>query len=189
MSETLKGETEMYVAFGKALATWAYVEWLHSELFGLIASGQAQNKPLQRAYWAIVSFDAKHKMVDAALREALSKHPSYLARWNNLSNRLHTKSKLRNRLAHAQLAEFHNEGVPNSLAMVTSIYASTKVGDDKKILLGNIQQMDESFDRLGEDLLDFQKTYFTEQMTDTGRSIPRYVYPTEQPGSRGSADG
>ncbi|MGX5830089.1 hypothetical protein [Mesorhizobium sp. 43Arga] len=41
MSETLSGETEMYVAFGKALAVWTYVEWLHSELFGLIASGKA----------------------------------------------------------------------------------------------------------------------------------------------------
>ncbi|MGX5830088.1 hypothetical protein [Mesorhizobium sp. 43Arga] len=74
-------------------------------------------------------------------------------------------------------------------ALVTSFFDHPKIDEDKRIMLRHIQQMDECFDRLEEDLLDFQKTYFTEQMMDTGRAMPTYVHPTEQPGAQVSADG
>lgn len=41
----------------------------------MLAGRHAGNSLLAKAYWSVVSFDGKHKMDNAALTEALSKHP------------------------------------------------------------------------------------------------------------------
>ncbi|WP_026621553.1 hypothetical protein M728_005225 (plasmid) [Ensifer sp. WSM1721] len=173
-----KEETDLYVAFGRALSIWAYVEWLHCELFRIIAVGHAGNSPLAKAYWAIVSFDGKHKMVNAALTEALSKHPTYLNRWKSLNNRLHELSKARNRLAHAQMVGYPNEKGEEAVAMVTAVY-STPIGEENRMSLVRVTEIERSFDKLGTDLLAFQETFVVEQLTRAGEPMPRFKYPVE----------
>lgn len=187
MDAASKEETDLYVVFGQALSTWAFVEWQHCELFRLIAGGHAGNSPLAKAYWAIVSFDGKHRMVNAALTDALSKHPVYLKRWKALNNRLHSLSKSRNRLAHAQMVRYSNKETGNEVAMVTSVY-STPIDDGKRMTLGRITEIKCSFDKLGSDLLAFQETFVVEQLMKIGEPMPRFKYPVageplQDPGS------
>ncbi|WP_157017330.1 hypothetical protein [Mesorhizobium xinjiangense] len=178
MDGTSKEETDLYVAFGRALSTWAYVEWLHCELFRLIAGAHAGNSPLEKAYWAIVSFDGKHRMVNAALTEALSKHSTYLTRWKGLNNRLHAQSKVRNRLAHAQMVGYPNEKGERAVAMVTAVY-STPNGEENRMSLARVTEIERSFDKLGTDLLAFQETFVVEQLMNAGKPMPRFKYPVE----------
>lgn len=178
MDGTSKEETDLYVAFGRALSTWAYVEWLHCELFRIIAGGHAGNSPLAKAYWAIVSFDGKHRMVNAALTEALSKHPTYLNSWKGLNNRLHALSKARNRLAHAQMVGYPNEKGVEAVAMVTAVY-STPIGEGNRMSLARVTEIERSFDKLGTDLLAFQETFVVEQLSKAGEPMPRFKYPVE----------
>jgi hypothetical protein len=187
MDGTSKEETDLYVAFGRALSTWAYVEWLHCELFRIIAGGHAANSPLAKAYWAIVSFDGKHRMVNAALTEALSKHPTYLNRWKGLNNRLHALSKARNRLAHAQMVGYPDKKGDEAVAMVTAVY-STPIDEGNRMSLTRVTEIERSFDKLGTDLLAFQETFVVEQLTKAGEPMPRFKYPVEgappqEPGS------
>lgn len=186
MDGTSQEETDLNVAFGRALSTWAYVEWLHCELFRIIAGGHAGNTPLAKAYWAIVSFDGKHKMVNAALTEALSKHPTYLNRWKGLNNRLHTLSKARNRLAHAQMVRYKNEKGEEAIAMVTAVY-STPISEGNRMSLARVTEIERSFDKLGTDLLAFQEVFVVEQLTMAGEPMPRFKYsvegvPPQEPG-------
>lgn len=178
MDAMSKDETDLYVAFGQALSSWAYVEWLHCELFRIVAGGHAGNAPLAKAYWAIVSFDGKHRMVNAALTEALSKHPTYLNRWKGLNNRLHALSKARNRLAHAQMVRYTDEKGGDAVAMVTAVY-STQIDEGNRMSLTRVTEIERSFDKLATDLLAFQETFVVDQLMRAGEPMPRFKYPAE----------
>ncbi len=142
--------------------------------------GHAGNSPLAKAYWAIASFDGKHRMVNAALTEALSKHPEYLRRWKGLNNRLQSLSKARNRLAYAKMVRYGNKVTENPVAMVTPVY-STPVDDAKYISLRRLIENMRSFDMLGTDLLSFQETFFVEQLIKSNQPMPTFKYPVESP--------
>lgn len=117
-------------------------------------------------------------MVNAALTEALSKHPTYLNRWKGLNNRLHALSKARNRLAHAQMVGYPNEEGEEAIAMVTAVY-STPIGEGNRMSLARVTEIERSFDTLGADLLAFQQTFVVEQLTKAGEPMPRFRYPVE----------
>ncbi|TIS84589.1 MAG: hypothetical protein E5X00_00890 [Mesorhizobium sp.] len=117
-------------------------------------------------------------MVNAALTEALSKHPTYLNRWKGLNNRLHALSKARNRLAHAQMVGYPNEKGVEAVAMVTAVY-STPIGEGNRMSLARVTEIERSFDKLGTDLLAFQETFVVEQLSKAGEPMPRFKYPVE----------
>src|SRR5262249_43556713 len=56
------------------------------------------------------AFDARQKMADAALREAFREHPDYLSKWNNINNRLTTKNRTRNKIAHGSVVRRAQRG-------------------------------------------------------------------------------
>ncbi|MEI9418091.1 hypothetical protein [Mesorhizobium sp. Cs1321R2N1] len=175
-------EERFNAAVGRAVMTWGYVEWLHSELFQQVATGQAGNQPLVRAYWAIVSFEGKHKMVDAAMREALSKHPGFLARWINISNRLQRKSRVRNKLAHGTLVSPPRHKSGDQLALVAAVYSKTEWPPEDELLLAEVLDTEASFTKLGNDMLELQRDHFVEFVRE-GRKVRRFQYPEELPPS------
>lgn len=90
-------------AVGLALTTWGRVEVAHCAVFCRVASGTVSNEALERAYWAISSFDGRLKMVNAAISHAFSQHAEYLETWTDLHRALESKNKIRNKIAHGSV--------------------------------------------------------------------------------------
>jgi hypothetical protein len=55
----------------------------------------------------VIGFDSKLKMTNIAMQALCREHPQVLATWNNLENRIKSKSKIRNKLAHGAVVCKH----------------------------------------------------------------------------------
>lgn len=96
---------DLYTAVGIALSRWNRVEWSLCNLFSTCISADFSGAS-SRAYWAVLSFDAKLKMVDAAMRARCSSLPRFLSQWNKINNRLSTQNRVRNKIAHGTVMHF-----------------------------------------------------------------------------------
>lgn len=106
MAETLHGKAEAHSAVGKALSRWNRVEWGLSNLFSTCIRARL-DPHASAAFWAVLAFEAKHKMVDATLREIFVDNSPHLPEWNKISNRLVAQNRSRNKIAHGSVLSFH----------------------------------------------------------------------------------
>ncbi len=87
-----------------ALTYWMGVEDNLCNIFK--AAMRSPDDILPFAALSAVQFDAKTRIVDMTLREALREHPDALKQWNTLYNKIKRVVKLRNVLAHSRLELF-----------------------------------------------------------------------------------
>jgi hypothetical protein len=105
---TLDLENEIYQLIGRALTEWSKVEETLSGLFALATIQRVDDKigPAACAFWAVLSFDAKLRMTDAALTFRLSDHEALVTEWHSLKKSLSKKAKKRAELAHGTVARW-----------------------------------------------------------------------------------
>lgn len=93
---------QFYAAIGRALTVWSGLENDLCLLFCRCV-GTAVAFPANHAFWAVVSFDAKLKMTDAAMVALFPDSHPISAKWVKLKNHLHKKNRKRNEIAHGTL--------------------------------------------------------------------------------------
>ena len=79
---SLEKQKDLYAAVGRALTSWAGVEDGLCRV--LCATLNPKNtSPIERAYWAIASFDGRLKMTDKAVQQRLDHAPDKFAVWTD----------------------------------------------------------------------------------------------------------
>jgi hypothetical protein len=172
---------------GNVLTQWGQVEYAHATLFQTAASGVINNTALWRAYWSVVSFEGRQKMVDAALREAFGDHSEYLATWNNLNNRLIQKNQVRNKIAHGSVVRWGRGDGTVTPIFVPFFFAKMHENLDEngrfanKLTVNEFNAIQMSFLELFRDLNALQRRYHSEQIetrqitqTDGSTILPRF---------------
>lgn len=91
-----------YAAIGRALTVWSGLENDLCTLFCRCV-GTAISFPANHAFWAVVSFDAKLKMTDAAMTSLFPEGHPIFGKWVKLKDHLHKKNRKRNEIAHGTL--------------------------------------------------------------------------------------
>jgi hypothetical protein len=87
-----------------ALTNWMGVEDTLCNVFK--AAMRSPDDILPYAALSAVQFDAKVRIVDMTLQEALREHPDALETWHTLKNKIARVTKFRNLLAHSRLEIF-----------------------------------------------------------------------------------
>ncbi len=190
LAKSIPSTKDFMTAVGTILTLWGRVESSHGIIFQGIASGVVSNGPLMAAYWAIVSFEGRQKMVDAALQEALARHPDYLAKWVNLNNRLIQKNRVRNKIAHGsviRLAGSDGEQIPTFVPFFHSKIAENFGPKGKlknNLSLTDLDVIANSILVLSGELQDFWQNYVDEQifpkateLPDGSTALPMFDYP------------
>ena len=88
-----------YEELGRALSTWGGVEAALADIYG-DAVNYDNPVPAKVAFWAIIAFDGKRQMADAAISTTIGQDTELLTKWQELCERLKSKSGSRNKLAH-----------------------------------------------------------------------------------------
>lgn len=97
---------EIYEQVGKALSVWSQVEETLCTIYALAVIRKVTD-PMGAAasgYWAIISFEGKLKMTNAALGFRLAGHDCLLEEWHPIFNALGKKASKRAELAHGTVA-------------------------------------------------------------------------------------
>ena len=149
--------------------------------------GLAPTLPLTKAYWAVVSFEARQKMVDAAMRAAFQYKPRFLAEWDTLNNRLVAKNKVRNKIAHGSVVK-SIQGTTEKLAFVPYFYANMDTNFDHgsgrfKTGMGvaDLNAIAKSFGELNRDLREFQQKVFLDQLAQLTQVSPSEAQASQPP--------
>lgn len=85
-------------AIGHALAWWNHVETALGDVFCAIF-GSINNTAARGAYLAVINFNARLQMVEAAA-QAIRLESSLLEQWRVLKNKTDKKSAIRNKITH-----------------------------------------------------------------------------------------
>jgi hypothetical protein len=99
--------TDIYTALGRALNAWSGIEY---DLCGVFCDClNPQNaSPADRAYWAVISFDARLEMVSEVIRGRFSHKPKIVEQWDAVREHLKKRVRQRNKLAHATVIRMSN---------------------------------------------------------------------------------
>lgn len=92
-------QSEIYEALGRAISKWSSVEMSMVTLFSV-----ANNLSMERACKIVSNFTgfaSLHQITDISVKDQLSKSPSALDAWNELSNFVRELSGDRNNMAHS----------------------------------------------------------------------------------------
>ena len=155
---------------GEILTIWGQVEYAHCALFQVAAAGVHGNSAIYRAYWAITAFEAKQKMVDAALRDAFEKHAEYLAIWNNLNNRLIAKNRVRNKVAHGTVVPILDDKGIREVSFAPYFWPNMEKfvgmtnGAQNHMDINDLKQIAESLGELNSEIWKFRERYVQEQI-------------------------
>ncbi|HWM31010.1 MAG TPA: hypothetical protein VNO69_04845 [Methyloceanibacter sp.] len=105
-----QAEISIYAAVGYAQTKWADLEYTLCRVFREAVSPFAHepsgaisaDSPAEDAFWAIISFEGKLKMTNAAVERRLNSPSNHalLAEWAKASKRVRVKAAKRNQLAH-----------------------------------------------------------------------------------------
>lgn len=127
----LASEQDMDRAIGHALNSWNRVEDSLGDIF-CAAFGGINNLAARGAYMAVINFNARLRMVDAAM--AASKLPDDLMkRWSSIHNRADRKAEKRNKLTHFSRITDNTPGRGGTVYVVPNVW----VGDEwVKSMLG-----------------------------------------------------
>ena len=100
---------QLYLYVGKALSRWNLIEnSLGSLLFYAIVDDPDDIAgPTLSAYWAVVSMEARLKMVDAALRQSFIMAPELLKEWGALHKKISDRISSRIEIAHGTVIRLY----------------------------------------------------------------------------------
>lgn len=99
--------TELYTALGKALNVWSGVEYALCGVFCDCLNPYSAS-PAERAYWAVISFDARLEMVTEVIRGRFQHKPQLVVDWETIREHLKKRVRQRNKLAHSSVIRMSN---------------------------------------------------------------------------------
>ena len=107
-NEAGRDADEIYLHVGKALSKWNLVEFALCNIFvhAMVPNSRHVVGAAMSAYWAVVSTDARLKMVDVAVYHRSVGNPDLLKSWKLLCNKIRLISKKRNEIAHGLVINF-----------------------------------------------------------------------------------
>lgn len=112
-TSTSKKSDEIYSAVGRALTIFSGIENEVCTLF-TIAVRNSHSNQAAAAYWAVTSFDARLRMVSAALRVSLKGDHLTFKKWNTVVvPNLSSLNAIRNKLAHGTVVGFRYSTLKN----------------------------------------------------------------------------
>jgi hypothetical protein len=150
----------IYAQVGSALNTWSGVEDGICSVF-MTALSARNSEAAQRAFFKIISFDAKLSVCDVAIRTVLENHPAQLEVWVDIEKTLTKKKKIRNKLAHFQVV-FNQEKDESRLFPYLSITSKELPDWNGGWSLKDIKLIDSEFGAVGGRLGSFIKQLRTE---------------------------
>ena len=105
MSAVKATESEFYEAVGRALSKWSILEEHLCSVFitALQESSEDIAGPIAAAYWAVISFDARLKMVHAAVETRCFHFPELVREWARVRDAMSHNAQRRAELAHGTL--------------------------------------------------------------------------------------
>jgi hypothetical protein len=89
---------EFFAALGEAISNWAWIEFWLFDLYVRIVRAELY-EATSAAFYSVINFNSKLRMVDAAAKLALTKTED-IAEWKALRRQIDSLSKIRNDMAH-----------------------------------------------------------------------------------------
>lgn len=93
----------MYASIGRALTAWGRVEFEVSRVYSTAVGDGFPSAPASAAFWEVVSFDARLKMVNVAIEHGVHSESLAAEQWLALSTRCRKRNRKRNALAHGSV--------------------------------------------------------------------------------------
>jgi hypothetical protein len=88
-----------YAAIGMGISQWQHIEGALANIF-LFLTRAGDGPAANAGFFAAINFSTKLDMVDAAAKVRYRDNAALLAEWDDLYDEVHSKSKVRNNLAH-----------------------------------------------------------------------------------------
>jgi hypothetical protein len=159
---------DLYQAIGEATTAWARVEGGLGVIFITMVAGDAmaidnilRNLAARAAFHAIINFNSKLAVTNAAARWFLVNQPSYLARWTSLQNRTKRQAKRRNDIVHFALVKAEPAPpLPFEYYLTPSLFGTHHLigTEPSRLRLNDILARSKSFRALANDLFAFATT-------------------------------
>ncbi|MFC4724409.1 hypothetical protein ACFPB0_03800 [Glycocaulis abyssi] len=108
MDEAENERQAAYTLVGEALSLWNQIEGSLAFLFASYLKTDASIA--MASYHAVISFEARLAMVNAAAEKKLRLHPELFDRWKTLSGRISKKAKKRAEIAHCTIMIMEHNG-------------------------------------------------------------------------------
>lgn len=100
----------LHAAIGEAVCAWAGLEdrlcWLYAYALDIPEASSLAAK----AFYPVVSFDARLKLADSILKHRLQDDDWALQKWKSLQAAIAKKNKIRNKFAHCQIHPLYVNG-------------------------------------------------------------------------------
>lgn len=114
MAKNPNPQDVIYAAVGRALSEWSAVEDQLGKVY-CTAINPRNSLSAERSYWAVTSFDARLKMVDAVINSRCKHKKIILTGWALVHTELVAQNRMRNKIAHGTVLRLTN---PNPNAKV-----------------------------------------------------------------------
>lgn len=162
-------QVEFYATLGAAIGQWVHVERALFFVFTSALTEVATSK-YAPAFFAVINFNAKLKMVDATIAAEFYGENEILAKWANLLNRLGKRARIRNALAHNQVHYVKKDG-KTVFSLVTPYYDPnpTYAGNQSSLSLADIKAAAAKFRECEIELDDFANVLRGEKPLGRGR--------------------
>jgi hypothetical protein len=147
--------------FGLAISAWQFVESALGHLFVEIVSGKNNQSTAYAIYNAVVSFEVRIAMINAAFTSNKS-NEKHLKAWEFVQKRILNKAKLRNRLAHLMIVN-DVDAKANKVSLVPNIikkeaFEKAMKGNGIRYNVKQVEEMRDSFLSLTTELFLLMRT-------------------------------
>jgi hypothetical protein len=163
--------------FAQAFIHWQFVE---SELFKIFSYlvASSQGGALTAAFHAVINFNSKVAMTDAAGQFLLPLRPLLLLEWNSLRNKLQRLAKRRNQIAHFQIV-YETLGDADIQTPILQPRPTPAIDTSQRIDEKRLAQWKSSFLALAITMYDFVVKLNASGLTAKPRELPSspYKYP------------
>jgi hypothetical protein len=107
----------IYISVGRALSVFSFLEHQLCQVF-VVAIRNTYSDQAESAYWSITSFEARLRMVSAAVESRHRNSLSLKKEWTELRTKLTTQNTIRNKIAHGTVltVEFSTKRNPKERA-------------------------------------------------------------------------
>jgi hypothetical protein len=153
----IPGERErFYAAIGFAISQWQHVEVALANIF-ISLTRSADGSAANAAFFSAINFSIKLDMVDAAARMRFFSHNPMLAEWDALFDLTHSKSKIRNNLAHFMSAIRVERQDKYRYYLEESVFDFNNIAKTKspRYNFANIEHEARSFGEIAQKLISF----------------------------------
>ncbi|TPK82666.1 hypothetical protein [Mesorhizobium sp. B2-4-17] len=171
---------ETYIAFAAAVDAWSKVEWQMMFLFNSVSTPTDLNKS-GSILLSIIGIQAQLRVIEAAARSHLRKHPDLLKDVERTTEKIGKKATVRNRIIHGRWNETHHfigeeyqHTEPLRTFSVEQIFGpSYTTEQERKALLGKFLFDKAELDKAAEMFEHLSKTIFELQFRIVSAFLPR----------------